>query len=463
MTDTYTRLFAIGLAILSLASCATASRAPRVGAATEKVSAAPSEFPPPKAEIPSSAPAKKGPAVVSTVPSRTATKPRTDRTQTLIAGMTLEQKVGQLLMIAVADQRSNHELRALTHAYRTFFERVQPGGVIMFGGNIETVSQTLTLIHGLQAISPVPLLVSTDEEGGAVSRLTSSGKIPATPIPSPWTIGETGNPELAFRAGTVIGTELAALGFNMDLAPLADVLTNPKNTLIGTRSFGTDARRVAAMVARMVEGIQSTGVAAVLKHFPGHGDTASDTHHGTAVDRNNLARLKSVELLPFRSGIAAGADGVLTAHIAFPEITGTNVPASLSPIMVDGLLRRDLGFDGVVMTDAMNMAALLDFTTPEKAAVEAVRAGCDILLLPPDASAVFNALIDAVHSDRISMQRLDESVARILALKEKLGLFSDAAGKKLTVAEAEAHIGTAPHRAVMRQIIEAARANSATR
>ncbi len=296
--------------------------------------------------------------------------------------MSVEDKVGQLLMLAVEDPRSHQEIPTIDSRFRALFETVKPGGIILFGDNMVTIPQTIRLISELQQRSPIPLFVATDEEGGQVSRLNASGKIPATPVPSAWVVGEANDPELAYEAGRVIGRELAVLGLNMDLAPDADVLTNPENRVIGTRSFGASGVVVARMVAAVVRGIQDEGVSAVIKHFPGHGDTVNDTHVKAAIVYSDRARLNKVELVPFKSGISAGVDGIMTAHIGLPAVTGSSEPATLSPAIVDGILRHDLGFQGVVFTDAMNMAALDTYAPQSKAVVAAVLAGCDVILRP---------------------------------------------------------------------------------
>ncbi|HUX13672.1 MAG TPA: glycoside hydrolase family 3 protein, partial [Spirochaetia bacterium] len=379
--------------------------------------------------------------------------------RTLVRSMSLEEKVGQLLMIAVEDPKTHREIPTIDSRFRALIDRVKPGGIILFGGNLVTVPQTIHLISELQQRSRIPLFVATDEEGGEVSRLNASGKIPATPVPSAWVIGEANDPELAYEAGRVIGQELAAIGLNMDLAPDADVLTNPENRVIGTRSFGAGPTVVARMVAAVVRGIQDEGVSAVIKHFPGHGDTANDTHVKAAVVYSDRARLDAVELVPFKSGISAGVDGIMTAHIGLPEITGSAEPATLSPAIVDGILRHDLGFQGVVFTDAMNMAALDSYTSQTQAVVAAVLAGCDVILRPLDARAAFDSLVQAVHGGRISEERLDRSVERILSLKYERNLF-ERGRSQLTVARAETILGTPAHRSVMDRIIEAAKLRS---
>jgi len=368
----------------------------------------------------------------------------------LLSRMTVEQKVGQLLMITVSDPTTGLELASLDSRFRSLFRTLQPGGVILFGGNLDTVPQSIRLINALQEMSRVRLFVATDEEGGTVSRLNASGHIPATPIPSAQVIGETQDPQLAYETGRVIGEEMGALGFNMDLAPVADVLTNPRNVVIGTRSFGTQAQLVARMVAEEVRGLQSVGICAVLKHFPGHGGTANDTHISTVVDPEPFSTMKRIALVPFERGIDAGASAILIAHVEYPDVTGSRTPASLSPAIVNHLLRRELGFNGVIMTDAMNMAAITKFAPPDEAAVDAIRAGCDIVLMPQDVPAVYRALLAAVRDGSIPERRLDESVRRILALKERMHILTPQA--EATVAEADSIIGNSTHRSLVRRI-----------
>ena len=421
------------------------------GTAAQPSGSAAAKTPPTKSVLPQ----KRETAVASNsgsqaVPQKRTTTIRPTYVDELLSRMTVEQKVGQLLMITVSEPTTGKELATLDSSFRNLFRTLQPGGVILFGGNLENVPQSIRLINALQEMSRVRLFVATDEEGGTVSRLTASGHIPATPIPSAQLIGDTQDPQLAYETGRVIGEEMGALGFNMDLAPVADVLTNPRNEVIGTRSFGTQAQLVARMVAEEVRGLQSVGICAVLKHFPGHGGTANDTHVSTVVDPESFSTMKRIALVPFERGIDAGASAVLIAHVEYPDVTGSHTPASLSPVIVNHLLRRELGFDGVVMTDAMNMAAVTKFAPPNEAAVDAVRAGCDIVLMPLDVPAVYQALLAAVRDGSIPERRLDQSVRRILDLKERMHILTPRA--EATVAEADSIIGNSAHRSLVRRI-----------
>jgi beta-N-acetylhexosaminidase len=338
--------------------------------------------------------------------------------------MSLEDKVGQMLVPGFVYHRDGSPVRSVTDGIRSELERVQPGGVLLFGANIDTVEQTRRFVEDLQAAVDPPLFIATDQEGGPVSRLSEGGRIKATEIPSARIVGAVGDPKLAYRLGAVIGRELRALGINMNLAPVADVLTNEKNSVIGNRSYGTDPHAVAEMVSATVRGIQDQGVSAVVKHFPGHGDTTGDSHSERVGTEHTLERLRAVELVPFAAGIDAGADGVMTAHIAVPKITGTTRPATLSPRMLEGVLRAEMGFDRLIISDSMSMAAITGSFGPRESAVLAVKAGVDLLLRPPKPVAAYEALLEALRRGELSRSRIDASVRRILRVKLDRGIIS---------------------------------------
>ncbi len=336
----------------------------------------------------------------------------------MMAKMTLEEKVGQLFILQLRDQTSGRLYQQATPGALEIVRRFHPGGVILFGGNIDRIDQTRSLVEGLQRASATPLFIAVDEEGGEVSRLTASGKMHAVHMPPAALVGETDDPALAFREGRFIGRELLSLGINMDLAPVADVHTNPKNTVIGNRSFSANPQVAAMMTGAMVRGLQSVQVSSVVKHFPGHGDTAGDSHLGAAIVHQNLSRLERVEFLPFEAGIAAGADGVLIGHLLLPEILEQKqIPATFSPYILGTLLRGQLGFRKLIITDALNMGAIVDFWSSGEAALDAFQAGADMLLMPEDPSAAFDALLKAVTTGEITQARLDDSVRRILMVK----------------------------------------------
>lgn len=277
---------------------------------------------------------------------------------------------------------------------------------------------------------------AVDEEGGIVSRIGSNPEMGMKKQPPMGEIGASGDPAEAYRVGSELAEGLSGLGFNLDFAPVADVNTNPDNPVIGSRAFGSDPKLVADMVAQEVSGMQAGGVSACLKHFPGHGDTATDTHTGFASVSHDLERLRTVELLPFKAGIDAGADMVMVAHISLPEITGGDEPASISPEIVNGILRNEMGYSGVVITDSMIMQALYDKYTLAEASVLSLKAGVDILLFQtPEANdrgtpsqqfeAAYQAVLTAVEQGEITEERLNESVLRILDLKFRRSIVTE--------------------------------------
>lgn len=377
----------------------------------------------------------------------------------VVSGMTVEEKVGQLIVPALGDI-AGPNVRSRTDEVASFIRTVRPGGLLFFTENIHTPEQVRELIGDVQAESELPLVIAVDEEGGVVSRLTRNPRMPATQIPSARRIGLTGDVSLAYELARITGLELRALGFNMNFAPVADVLTNPANQVIGSRSYGTDVETVSDFVDAVVRGLEAAGVCAVLKHYPGHGDTAGDTHTGPVVVSHDLERLRDVELAPFRAGIEAGAAAVMTGHIALPAVTGTTEGATFSPVLVRELLRNEMDFDGVVVSDALTMGAVTSRYTPVEAAIRALEAGVDILLRPVDPEEVHTAVIEAVHSGRISMERIEQSVARVLRMKVDYGILVPE--DELFRLRAEARpspepdvVGSEAHRQVVRRAQEA--------
>lgn len=363
-------------------------------------------------------------------PDDTGTEPQS-RAEEILSTMTLEEKIWQLFVVRPETLASggssggDGELDAVTSSSAVVSLSEKPvGGVVLFAQNIETRSQTISLISGMQEKSALGLLISVDEEGGIVSRIGKNENMGTTQIVSMASIGATGDPDAAYDVGETIGSEITQLGFNLDFAPVADVNSNPDNTVIGNRAFGSDADTVADFVAAAVRGFHAGGIACTLKHFPGHGDTAEDTHTSAASTDKTLSELWDCELLPFQSGIDAGADCVMVAHISAPNALGSSVPASLNAAAVTDLLRGELGFTGVAITDSLRMAAVTDSYTSGEAAVAALRAGEDILLDPLNLDAAFEGVLEAVEDGRLTEARIDESVLRILNLKLEYGVIS---------------------------------------
>ncbi len=292
------------------------------------------------------------------------------------------------------------------------------GGVVLFSENIQNEDQLRTMLANLQSYSKYPLFTGVDEEGGPlVARVANSGTIQVPTFPNMQEIGSTLEPEKAYEVGNTIGGYLKQLGFNVDFAPVADVAVNPENQVIGARSFGNDSNLVSQMVVREVEGMQEQNVSAVLKHFPGHGDTIEDSHEQAAISNKTIEELRETEFLPFQAGIQAGADMVMAGHISVPSITGDNTPASLSEQIITGCLRNELGYDGIVITDSMSMGAIVNYYDPAGSAVMVIQAGGDMILMPQDFLAARQAVLDAVNNHTITEERLDESLRRIYRKK----------------------------------------------
>jgi beta-N-acetylhexosaminidase len=324
----------------------------------------------------------------------------------------LRDKVAQLFVVGFRGTEPDESVRELVEA--------GVGGVIYFARNVESPEQVADLSRSLQRTAAEsdsrPLLITVDEEGGAVSRLPRDGRLPGQ-----MAIGATRDPALARRAAAAKARELRAVGINANLAPVLDVNNNPDNPVIGVRSFGEDPELVGELGAAVAEGFRRDGVVACGKHFPGHGDTAVDSHVDLPVVEHGRDRLDRVELPPFRAAIEAGIGAIMTTHVAFPEFTGgAERPATLSEPVVTGLLRERLGFDGLIATDCMEMDAIADGVGTPAAAVQAVEAGCDLVTVshtPATQRAAIDAVVAAVQSGRIDETRIDESVRRILRTK----------------------------------------------
>lgn len=338
-----------------------------------------------------------------------------------IASMSLYEKVWQMFLVAPEDII---DIGAAVVAGERTIEAINTypvGGFIYFSKNIETREQTMAMIDGMQSHSKIPLFIAVDEEGGRIARL-GDADVGVTKFPPMAEIGAEGNTDRAYEIGATLGRELKGMGFNVDFAPVADTITVENNDDIGDRSFGDDPNLVAQMVSAEVSGMQSQNLCSTLKHFPSNGSTETNTHYAEGVCTRTLEEMRSTEFIPFRAGIDAGVDMVMVAHMAVPDIVGDTTPSTFSAIVVNDLLRSELGFFGVVVSDALNMGAITSKYSPEEAAIAAVNAGVDILLMSPDAPAAAEAVIGAVNSGEIPESRIDESVRRIFALKLKRGI-----------------------------------------
>jgi beta-N-acetylhexosaminidase len=356
--------------------------------------------------------------------------------------MTVEQKVGQLFVPTVAGSTPFRGVAMI--------KKYHVGGVIYFPGNMRGPRQTAQLSNALQRAAMgsagVPLLISTDEEQGIVSRVPF-----ITRFPSNRALASTRDPEADVRAAArVTGEELRALGINQDFAPVADVNINPRNPVIGVRSFGPDPERVARLVGVAVDAYRAAGLVATAKHFPGHGDTDTDSHTGLPVINHTREQWERLDAPPFKTAIAHGIDAIMTAHIVMPRLTGPRNPATMSPDVLTGLLRDELGFDGVIITDSLRMTGARIKYGPVQVAVRAVRAGADQLLMPLSLPKAYQAVLKAVRNGTITRARLDQAVTRILRMKESRGLFASA---YVDPADAAKIVGSKEHRAAARRVI----------
>jgi beta-N-acetylhexosaminidase len=363
------------------------------------------------------------------------------RVDALVRHMTLQQKVGQLFVIEVAGRDANHVSDTAQATNQRLFgvdtpaqaiAKYQPGGVIYYttrnnDDNIGDPAQVATLSNGLQTASlaqakHIPLQISVDQEGGA---LVARFGAPATQMPGNMALGAGRSADDAFDSAQVIGEELDAVGVTQDYAPVSDVNINPNNPVIGIRSIGGEPGLVSDLAAAQVKGYHAGGISAVAKHFPGHGDTGVDSHFGLPKVTHSLEQFESIDLPPFKADIAAGVDTIMTAHVVFPAVDPSGVPATMSHKILTGVLRDELGFKGLIVTDALDMAGATSEFPPDVAPVTAILAGADQLLVPPQMDTAYGAVLDAVRDGRISRQRLDDSVARILMHKFQRGIFAD--------------------------------------
>ncbi|MEV4171837.1 beta-N-acetylhexosaminidase [Nonomuraea sp. NPDC049709] len=364
----------------------------------------------------------------ATTPAQTTAAPQQSPVQRVLAKMSVEEKVGQLFMPVLygtaADTVSGeNQARYAARTPAKVIAKYHLGGVILFPQNVKSIGQVVGLTNGLQRASDeVPLLIGTDQENGLVSRMSAL----MTDFPGASQIGATGDTDLSREVARATGDELRALGVNLDFAPVADVNVNPRNPVIGRRAFGDDPQRVAKMVAAAVKGFGEAKIAATAKHFPGHGDTSVDSHTGLPVIKHTKSEWERIDAPPFKSAIGAGVDAVMSAHIVFPKLDSSGDPATLSKPILTGLLREQLGFKGVISTDALNMAGVRKKYNDGEIAVRAVLAGADLLLMPNDLPRAYQAVLAAVKSGRISKQRLDQSVTRLLTLKHDKGLLTEA-------------------------------------
>jgi beta-N-acetylhexosaminidase len=363
----------------------------------------------------SSAPAATPPRVEATPIPTPISTPTPVATSGVVA-MTLEEKLGQMIIAGIDEYSMNVHARELIETYHV-------GGIILYKPNVKNTTQLVGLVNELKqtnTVNKLPLWLGVDEEGGRVTRLPD--EIMKTPTSKD--IGKTGRPVLAYNIGQLLGKELNAYGLNMDFAPDLDVNSNPNNPVIGDRSFGSNASIVSSFGVQMMKGLQNQQVVPVVKHFPGHGDTSVDSHVGLPVVQNDLARLRKLELVPFAEAFKHQADAVMVAHILLPKVDAQH-PASMSKKIMTDLLRKEMGFEGLIMTDDMTMGAIIKNYDLGEAAVKSVLAGTNIVMVGHEYEkvvTVIDALRKAVQSGRIPMETINQSVHQVTKVKQKYQL-----------------------------------------
>lgn len=345
-----------------------------------------------------------------------------EKAEEILGSMALEEKVGQLFIVDFEALNGGQTSTEFNDVIQNTLKKYHVGGVIYFANNLVTREQTIKLNEELQKNSSIPMFISVDEEGGTVSRIADNENMGTTKFTSMRKIGDSRDINKAYEVGFTIGKEINELGFNLDFAPDADVITNPNNTEIGSRSFGTDANIVSEMVPQVVKGLHENNVCAALKHFPGHGGSEANSHNEFSYTPQNLEGLRQVEFLPFKAGMKEDADFILVSHIAAPNVTGDNTPCSLSSTIITDILRNELEYDNVVITDALNMKAVTNYYTPKESSIAALKAGGDMLLMPVSIDEAYNSVISACNNGTISEERLNQSVKRILKVKIKRGI-----------------------------------------
>lgn len=334
-----------------------------------------------------------------------------------LAGMTLHEKVCQMMFVTPEELTGEDGVTVAGDATRKALENYPVGGIVYFAKNLESQDQVKEMIDNSQKYSSIGLFVATDEEGGVVNRLMDT--VGTTYIGSMYYYKDDGD-ETAYENAYTIANDMSALGFNLDFAPVADVWSNPDNTVIGERAYSDDYAQAAELVGNAVKGFNDGGVMCTLKHFPGHGDTAEDSHYSSAYVHRTKEEIMADEMQPFRSGIEAGAEFVMVGHLIVPDID--EVPATLSYKIATGILRDELKFEGVAITDSFEMESIADNYSVDDAVVMSVKAGMDMILQPKDMASAVNSIEQAVADGELSEDRIDESVRRILTLKESRGL-----------------------------------------
>lgn len=340
-----------------------------------------------------------------------------DEIEEILGEMTLREKICQMLLVNPESITGVLAVTSAGETTRDALEEYPVGGIMFSKKNLVSTDQTTEMISNIQSYSNIDLFIAIDEEGGVVNRIMTA--LDTTYINSMYTYKDDGY-DTAYNNALTIASDMAELGFNLDFAPVADVWSNPDNTVIGVRAYSDDFNEAAELISYAVKGFHDGNVMCTLKHFPGHGNTVEDSHYGTAYVYKTKEELSHEELLPFISGIEAGADFIMVGHLMIPDID--DVPATLSEEIITGMLREELGYDGIIITDSLEMSAIADCYTTKETAVLAIKAGNDMLLEPSDIDGTIAAIEEAVENGEITEERIDESVRRILSVKLNYGL-----------------------------------------
>ncbi len=332
------------------------------------------------------------------------------KVEVTLANLTLEEKIGQMLIVSYPGTTYTEDIATDLETYR-------PGGVILFSDNMSTFDNTLNLITSMEKTATIPLFMAMDQEGGKVQRLIDVSDVPVSKVPTMWDLGQTSDAPLAYDVGKLMSEELRVFHINLDFAPVLDIVPDKNSAFIGSRSFGNNPDLVSKMGLAVAQGLKDNDVIPVFKHFPGHGNTITDSHLELPILEKTKDELLKTDLLPFIKAIEAGADVIMIGHLATPNITDNNTPASLSKEIVTNLLKEELGYKGLVITDALNMKALTNYYTEQEIYEMAINAGVDILLMPNSSKSAINLIKDSLNKGTITINQIDAAVTKILTLK----------------------------------------------
>ena len=338
----------------------------------------------------------------------------------IISEMNLKEKVGQLFIIDLKRLAGKERITEISPELKEKLEKYHFGGVALFAENLNNKKQISKLIKDIRATEKIPMFICVDEEGGRVSRLQHTKDLHLPQTPTAAVVGKTDNPDYAEKIAKILATQLKNLGFNVNFYPVADINSNPLNPIIGKRSFANNPEKVSKMVTATIKGLQNNDIMATAKHFPGHGDTQIDTHKALAIIKHNFDRLRKEEFIPFKAAVAAGVKFIMLAHIATPQITGNNLPATFSSFFTRKILRQEFGFKGIIITDAMMMKAITNNFTSASACIKVIEAGVDIILMPDNIKEGYEAVLEKAKNDKNFSCKIDKALNRILTVKLEL-------------------------------------------